>query len=352
MPSNATSEFAAINARVRVMYSELLTKQDFVNLSETNDIEGLLNQLKNTVYGPYLDHAKEKELTARRAAFEIRGRLADIFHTIIRSSPDYTRAVLAQLYRYYEIDNLKAVLRGIVTNSTWERVRYVLFPIGSEGVLPAQEMLETGNVTAAIELLRGTPYYETLTFAMKRYSAEQSLFPIEVALDLDFWRELWKEIKSLPSEDQTQASRILGSLLDSNNLMWAIRYRAYHNLSEEEIINYTLPIGYHVHDEDIRNIAAGGDIPQIVKHIYPDMQGLDELLHDLQSGLPRLELLLQRRVVDQCELAFLGNPFQIGLPLAFLVLLEFEIQDLIVLLEAKANRVPAEKYKDFLLVEL
>jgi V/A-type H+-transporting ATPase subunit C len=334
------------------MYSTLLTKQDFVNLSETNDLETLLTQLKNTVYGPYLERAKDKELTARRAAFQIRERLSESFHSIIQSSPEYTRPLLTQLYRYYEIDNLKAVLRGITTESTWDRVRYVLFPFGSENVIPAEAMLETGSVTQAVEMLRGTPYYETLIFAMKRYNVEQSLFPIEVALDLDFWRKLWKEVKALPTQDKDYASRILGSMLDMNNLMWAIRYRVYHNLSEEEVINYTLPFGYRVRDEDIRGIAAGADITQIVKHLYPDIQGVDELLQDLHSGLPRLELLLQKHIVDQCRAAFIGNPFQIGIPLGFLMLVEFEIQDLVVLFEAKDSHLPVGKYENFLLIDL
>jgi Archaeal/vacuolar-type H+-ATPase subunit C len=334
------------------MYSTLLTKQDFAGLSEANDLDSLLSQLKNTEYGPYLDRAKDKELTARRAAFQIRERLSESFHSILQASPDYTRALLTQLYRYYEVNNLKAVLRGIVTGSTWDRVRYVLFPFGSEGVLPAEAMLETGSVTQAVELLRGTPYYETLTFAMKRYNAEQSLFPIEVALDLDYWRNLWKEVKALPSQDRDYATRILGSMLDMNNLMWAIRYRAYHNLSEEEVINYTLPFGFRVRDEDIRSIAAGADIQQIVKRLYPDIQGLDELLQDLHTGLPRLELLVQKHVFDQCQAAFVGNPFQIGIPLGYLILFEFEIQDLVVLLEAKANQLPAENYKNFLIIDL
>jgi V/A-type H+/Na+-transporting ATPase subunit C len=352
MSLNATSDFAAINARVRVMYSTLLTKQEFTTLSESVDLESFVNQLKHTAYGPYLELAKDKEITARRAAFLIRNRLSDAYHTIINFLPEYTRPLMLQFYRYNEINNLKAVLRGIITSSTWDRVRFVLFPYGPEGVLPAQMMLESGNVNQAIEMLNGTPYYNTLTFAMKRYSIEQSLFPIEVALDLDYWRDLWKEVKNLSGEDKDYASRIIGSLLDMNNLMWAIRYRAYHDLSEEEVINYTLPFGYHVHDADIRSIAAGADISPIVKRNYPSIQGVDELLQDLHSGLPVLELLIQKRISEQCHSAFLGNPFQIGIPLGYLVLLGMEIQDLVVHMEAKSNNLPIENYKKFLVLDL
>ena len=114
-------------------------------------------------------------------------------------------------------------------------------------------MIESGSIAAAVELLRGTGYHEVLISALKRYNTEQSLFPLEVALDLHYWRRLWQETLNLQGLDQSQAMRIIGSLLDMTNLMWAIRYRVYQQLSEEELINYTLPFGYRLRDQDIRS---------------------------------------------------------------------------------------------------
>ena len=128
----------------------------------------------------------------------------------------------------------------MLKQALWDRVRDVLFPLGSTSVLPAQAMVESGSVATAVDLLQGTPYEEVLSFAMKRYSAEQNLFPLEVALDLSYWRRLWAEAKKLTGQDREHGVRIIGSLLDMNNLMWAIRYRVYHKLSEEEIIKLYL----------------------------------------------------------------------------------------------------------------
>ena len=58
-------------------------------------------------------------------------------------------------------------------------------------MFPAQLMMESANIGTAVELLADTPYYGILSHAMQRYSNEQSLFPLEVALDLDYWRKLW-----------------------------------------------------------------------------------------------------------------------------------------------------------------
>jgi len=272
-------------------------------------------------------------------------------------SPENTRPLVRQLYRYYEVGNLKAVLRALVTVSSWnadetalwDRVRDVLFPMGPASLLPAQAMVESGSVGTAVDLLRGTPYEEVLSFAMKRYSAEQNLFPLEVALDLNYWRRLWAEAKKLGGQDREQGTKIIGSFLDMNNLMWATRYKVYHKLSEEEIINYTLPFGYRVQDSDIRAIAAGADIAAVINRIYPGMPDVNALLEHPQAGLPKLEVLFRRRLMMQCLAAFVGNPFHIGIPLAFLVLSDLEVQDLIVLIEAKSSSMPEEEYRPYLL---
>jgi V/A-type H+-transporting ATPase subunit C len=333
------------------MYSTLLSRQEMTNLYEVPDFNSLIGLLRQTAYAPYLEKAKDKDLTPRRAVFLLRNRLADAYISIIPMLPEHSRPLLTHLLRYYELSNVKAVLRGIANQASWDKVRFVLLPLGSKSVIPAQEMVEAGTVTAAVEMLAGTPYYETLSHAMKRYSAEQSLFPLEVALDLNYWRELWHDVNHLPAEDRKEAMHILGAMVDMNNLMWAIRYRVYHNLSEEELINYTLPFGYKVRDEDIRSIAAGADIPQVVKRIYPDLADVDALLDQPRQGLPELELQLQRRIVKQCQAEFVGNPFHIGLPLAYLVLNELEIQDLVVLIEAKSRETPFESFKPYLLME-
>jgi V/A-type H+/Na+-transporting ATPase subunit C len=347
--------YAAISARVRAKYAELLTPQDIVRLSEAPDFLSLFTLLKGTAYGPYLDGLKDKDINPRRVIIQIKRKLADAFYSVIQMAPVETRPLVKQLYRYYEIGNLKAVLRAIVTVSTWntetalwDRVRDVLFPF-SESVLPAQAMVESGSVATAVDLLHGTPYEEILSFAMKRYSSEQNLFPIEVALDLSYWRRLWSEAQKLTGQDREHSVRIIGSLLDMNNLMWAIRYRVYHKLSEEEVINYTLPFGYRVKDSDIRAIAAGADTASVINRIFPGLPDVNALLENPQTGLPKLEVLLKQRIVKECLAAFVGSPFHIGLPLAFLILHDFEVQDLIVLIEAKSSELPEDEYRPFLL---
>jgi V/A-type H+-transporting ATPase subunit C len=340
------SEYAALHSRTRIMYSALLTPQVGASLRDAEDLPALIAVLKNTAYGPYLQDLEGKELNTKQVIARVKARVADVYMGIIHAAPVSTRPLLMQLFRHFEIDNLKAILRGIVTNSSWEQVQGILFPLGSLSVLPAQEMLESGSLESAVALLANTPYHETLTHAMKRYSDEQSLFPLEVALDLAYWQKLWGST----GQDRMQALRVIGPLVDMTNLIWAIRYRIYYHLSEEEIINYTLSFGYHVRDEDIRSIAGGGDYVRILERVYPGLGNVEALLQEPEQGLPKLELQIQQHLAEQVRVVFSGYPFHIGLPLALAVLIELELQDLTVLIEAKAAHMPAEKFLPYLLM--
>ncbi|HEY68751.1 MAG: hypothetical protein DRI79_06660 [Chloroflexi bacterium] len=342
--------YSSIHARVRALYSTMLTPETWEALIQAQDFDALLNILSKTVYGPYLQIERGK-LTPRRAVYQIRWHLADIYERLIPLTPEPGQQLLLQLWRRYEVDNLKATLRGVETGASWDQVRHLLCPMTKYITLTTadmEKMIHSGDMARAIECVRHTPYYGTLVHALERYQEEKTLFPLEVALDLDYHRGLWHSIDQLTGPDHDHALRVVGTMLDVNNLLWAIRYRVYHHLSEQEIINYTLPLGYQVHDEDIRAIAAGADIAQVVRRIYPDAEGLEQLSERARAGLAALEVSLQRHIVRTCHAAFIGYPFHIGVPAAYLLLNEHEVRDLTVLIEAKVSRLPLEMFVSML----
>jgi len=353
MSVSSVSTYSIVQATVRALYSNMLGPETWVALVQAGDLDSVLSVLSKTVYAPYL---QLKAITPRRAVYRIRRHLADVYTKLIRLLPGENRQLLLWLWRLYEVDDLKAVLRGIEAHASWEQILLLFYPKPKHALLPLdtlQRMVSSGDVARAVELTSHTPYYNALAHALERYKAERSLFPLEVALDLEHHRRLWESIEGLAKQDRTWALRIVGSMIDMNNLLWAIRYRIYHHLSEEEIINYTLPFGYQVRDEDIRAIAAGANIAEIVNRVYPEVAGAEELDDESTAGaaLQALELALQRRIAAQCRAAFIGDPFHIGIPLAYLVLNEYEIRDLTVLIEAKASRLTAKTFEPIMVFQ-
>ncbi len=136
MASGGVTGYAAISARVRAMYADLLTPQDWARLNDSPDFSTLFSSLKTTAYGPYLEGLKDKEITPKRVLTQVKRKLGDAYYSVIQMAPENTRPLLKQLYRYYELGNLKALLRALITvpgwntdeKALWDRVRDVLSP--------------------------------------------------------------------------------------------------------------------------------------------------------------------------------------------------------------------------------
>ncbi len=360
MGRSTVTAYAQVNATTRALYATLLTPEVWHALIQAPSFDALLGQLDKTAYGAYLK-LERQILTPRRTVYQLRWHLTQAYEKLIRLTPEPGRQLLIQLWRLYEVDNLKATLRGIETGASWDEVRRLLSPMFRYVTLTnddIQRMLASGTIIRAIERIRHTPYYETLIHAVERYEAEKNLFPLEVALDLDYRRWLWQSIAGLKGMDHEQALRLVGTSIDVDNLLWAIRYRIYHHLSVQEIINYTLPFGYQVRDADIRAIAEGADITTVVKRIYPQLEGLEETAVPLkgetspqQHQLATLERALYRHIGKLCRGTFLGDPFHIGIQLAYLMLLEYELRDLIAVVEAKASQLPVERLASIIDIE-
>ena len=345
--------YALAQATVRALYADLLSQALWEDLIRAPDYSAVVTILTKTVYGQTLQIDRAL-LTPRRAAYQIRLHLADIYSKLIRISPAAGRPVLTTLWHHYEVDNIRVALRGVEAGATWDQVRHLLYPMRryvEVAVRELEQMVRSGSVARAIDVLKGTQYHGILSHALTRYEEEQSLFPLEVALDIGYRRTLWDCLFALKGQDQTMALMTVGTVLDIDNLLWALRFRVYHHLTEAEIVNYTLPTGYEVRDDDIRLIAGGGDSPQAVFRAYPELRDtLRGVSFDTGEELGRLEQALLRLLIDRCRRVFVGAPFHIGLPLAYVLLNEYEIRDLTLLIEAKAAGTPVGTFVPMLLM--
>jgi vacuolar-type H+-ATPase subunit C/Vma6 len=137
------------------------------------------------------------------------------------------------------------------------------------------------------------------------------------------------------------------------NILWAFRYRQYHSLSAEEIVNYTLWHTVRTDADLVREIALGAEPGYILRRVWGegvfDAAELEELRHDDARMLPRLEMMLERYWRRLAVSESMGYPFTLGALLAYVVLQELEVLDLITLLEAKVMGWPPERIAEHLI---
>src|SRR4030067_2552255 len=95
--SGGVSGYAAISARARVLYSDLLDASELAALVEAADLATLVELLKRTPYGPTLQDLKERDLTLPPLIAAIKGRLAASYRSLILGTPAPARRILLHL---------------------------------------------------------------------------------------------------------------------------------------------------------------------------------------------------------------------------------------------------------------
>lgn len=141
------------NARLRARKGRLLDRDALLALLQSGDLSGLCRALADTVYReavesallqasglPCLRHALEQHLVARSA--EIRsfyrgepGRLVDL------------------LFTRYDVDNVRAVLRGLAAQRPPAEIRDSTMPIGDLRPSDLQALARLSNPLEAVDLL-------------------------------------------------------------------------------------------------------------------------------------------------------------------------------------------------------
>lgn len=335
---SAILKYAAAGTQIRALYSRLLDDATWHDLTVSKGLAETLTRLRGTAYAELIsDEGRPGSLETIES--RLTGRAAANTRRAMTFIDGAAHELVGVWFRHFELENLKAVFRATDQNMDPEAIRRFLVPLGDHSTLPWEALLHESSVSALIERLANTHYINPLRAAYRMYQRDHSMFPIEVALDIRYYRDVAAAMDQLHGAERAEAVRLVGTRLDMLNILWALRYRVYYHLSVEEIVNYTLWHTVHTDVDMIREIALGAHPGEIIERIWGaqaiDLAELADFERDEARLLPRMELLLERYWRRLAWRELHSSPFHLGSVLGYVTLQEIEILDLITLLEAK-----------------
>jgi V/A-type H+-transporting ATPase subunit C len=347
--------YAAPNASVRARLTHLLPAHTWSQLLAASNLADSVALLGTTVYGGNLNLAGSQSPEPEQVEQELQTYLAQAFRAPLKLMQGQSRTLLDWLWRRFEVANLKTVIRSIASNRPARSIQAALLPLGSGSDLPWDSFSEAQSIPGLLPGLRttlhGTYYARALQPAVARYRREGEHYVLDIALDLAYYRRLLRLLSNLSGRDRRDAERFIDPLIDGYNLLWAFRYRVFFGLSPEEIINYTLQRRLRVDAAMVRRIAMGLSLQEATQEIWngrlPGLERLED--RPVTEALPELELILHRYRYELARHALEGYPFHLGTILAYTVLLESEVQDLIAIVEGKATGLSPEQIRPMLI---
>jgi len=266
MPLGKAAKYGYLSARCRTIRSQLIDSETMRSLTASRSIGELSSALSSTLYSPYI--------------------------TTVSS---------------------EGIHQGLT--EAFERLRSKL-------------IRELGKREKAVFELFFVTKYTLVDEKMEEVPARN---PEEAfrRIDRDYIKQLKKSLLGLPSAEQRQLKKILGSYFDLLNLYNLVKFRLIYRQSVEETLAYMLPYAERFKLEELAKLCDVGTIEQLSRKVEPV---LGEGFKDYES----FRKLLYRYHREQLMSVWSGYPFSIALPFSLLRLIEIEIADLRAITEGVA----------------
>ena len=252
---------------------------------------------------------------------------------------DFVNVILEKV----ELDNLKNALRLWFSNVVREhQISYrsgYLYKDRIVHEINYDRIINATDYKGVLDAVSKTPYAKVF----KEYSFEDisqnGLFSLEIALDHEWFRRVFSAMGNLSSEDRMVAHRIYMVDCDLKNILLFIRYYYYYsNVSIASLSGVLIPFGYvytEMKDKGVLKLKAPLEtVRSIVRRKYPSLlesladirKNDDELTSRDENARHIIQMEDYLNLTRRKEFSRIlsGNPFTIGVILAYLFLYKDE----------------------------
>jgi len=340
-------DYAYINARIRAMKSRLLDRAFLEKLMAEEQIHSIVGLLRGTDYGKHIEEALTLEVSEIAAVEEgIRRRLAQVYSGIYAMVTGAPKRLLGILLGRWDIYNIKTVLRGKFSGEPPEEVLGSTVPVCRLTEPLLKEMLKQPDIKAVVELLItwNSDYYPPLQASLSDVFATNSLTGMEIALDkFYFERSLGFLKRGLDDESTRMVMESLGREIDILNILAALKIVA-NQIPQAERGGLFIPGGIEIKAEDFLSAASSRDLEEALGKFahtsYRSVLAQAKERFSGSAGLPAVERLLDRNLIERGAGMFRRNPLSIAPVIGYLWLKLCETVNLRIVCRAKVAHLP------------
>ena len=339
MLSSSSGECISVGVKAHVLYSRMLRDEEFFALFHCDSVAEIVDQLRNIEgYSSRLERLSPGEVNRHDVEAVLKTRLLFDANTFLIHFNGPRDVFFRRWVALYEAKNLKTIFRNLLNqNTNKENLRKRLYPIPGT-TLEYEKILLARNFSEMAEAFSGTPYYKVLLEPLKRIATgeERTLFPLEMALDIFVENNLHKAMKLLSSMEQRLLSPFFSSRVDLLNLYTVYRSIVFYKMPHEEILNRLLQVRYRLQLPQLKLLARAADsadFVDVLQSVAPCYAPIFEGVDKYPSPQLVLEKNINRYLYTQALKIYRSSAPHFHTAIACFLLLEFEIKDLIKIIE-------------------
>lgn len=256
--------YAYLDTRVSGMSAQLLG---------TDEIDRLLAHPVDSLVRVGLVRGGRDEQGARSTGQRITSALLDDLLVLVRAASGFERDFLAYWAHRFELRNLKALIRGKMVNLSTATIRGELVDMGPFATLPAEQLLETDDVSELLRRLERTPYAEVARHARAIHDERHELFAVDAAIDKRYYAELSKRAGRIEPRHAPLFHELFGIRMDRVNLVWLLRYRFAYELPPIQTFYLLVPGDLHLDGAKLQALTELTSFEDVLRNLPEPLRG-------------------------------------------------------------------------------
>ena len=328
-------DFPYINARIKVMKSHLLPPGRLEDLLHAPDLEAIIQILSDSPYNVELQEALSR-FSGLRAIDEALSQ--NFYHAaarILSFADGSPRRQIEVVLLRYDLQNIRAVVRGRHTGKGEDEILATLYPGGLLSEVRLRELLQQPDLRAIADTLVTWmhPLGRALRTGVDDAQRTGSLLDIEMALDRAYAQY---GLRVAGGEGEETLRRSLGTEITATNVKTALKLRRMRDLTREERLRFFI-LGGSLSQERFLTLADPQSSIAEVANLPlfgPHLAGAENLL-DIERAIDRT---LQRAAAQM----YLNDPLGLDVVIGYLARKAAEVSNIRVIAHARQLGLPAD----------
>ena len=319
-------------ARVSVMRSSLLRKDDYAKLMKMNTNE-IIGYLENSQYRKEIDELAVQFKGVQLMELSLNRNLANTWAKLRRISPDSLRSLISVYLLRVDVLNLKTIIRAKYTKLDLAQLPAMLLP---SGYLNEKKLAELARKDSIEEILKSAGFIDFSYFseALESFKSAKSIAEIENVLDRHYYSAMIKLSGRLPNEGRL-FREFVELELAINTIINILRLKRASVSAKDIESKVKLPQADRALFRKMVNAASAGDAANLLltrfKQIVED--GVNEFISN--GSLIKLELDLSRHLLRRSMLLIHQHPLSVDVILGYMFAKEIEVRNIKMLLKAR-----------------
>ena len=273
---------------------------------------------------------------------QLLNRALDDFQILIRPFSGAERRFFYFAIRWFELVNLKILIRGKFSSVDNSEVEKRLVDLGGFADLPLRNLLETDDPYEMLRLLETTAYAGIVRQARRVYEEYgNDLFLLDATIDRSFFIDLYRRAGFLNQQDSEQLDVVIGGLLDRFNLLWLLRFRFSYGLSPAKSFYLLTAIGRKLKSVELMRLAKMESVEAVIAAL-PDPYC--KLLANV-STISDMEAVMDYYTMSIAAGTLHSNASLVSRIFAYILLREAEVRFLQALIKGKQLEFDRELIK-------